>query len=336
MTTDKTKGALLGTAVGDALGMPVEGLSHQNVRTYYKGIKAYRDDEKRRDLRAGQWTDDTQFTFALVRALTPRARTSDLPAPTSELPRRAAEAYVALRSDVRRWGPTTRRAVERLAEGASCGEAGRPEQGEAAQPTNGAAMRAAPLGAWWAMSRTSVQEAFAVLRPVFEVTHTHPASVAAGFGQAFAVREALLATPDAFDQEAFWAGLTETTAWAEDRLGKRDHRVSDRLRALADHLGDFPLDLQDRCDGTGVLADEAWPFAAAMFARGPELVEATLLSTINVGGDADTTGAMVGALLGALHGWSAFPEAWREGLEDVRRLEREAEAFAEALERFRV
>ena len=45
MDRDKVRGALLGTAVGDALGMPVEGLSHQNVRTYYKGIKGYRADE---------------------------------------------------------------------------------------------------------------------------------------------------------------------------------------------------------------------------------------------------------------------------------------------------
>ena len=46
-SADSILGALLGTAVGDALGMPIEGLSHQNVRTYYKGIKEYRDDDQR-------------------------------------------------------------------------------------------------------------------------------------------------------------------------------------------------------------------------------------------------------------------------------------------------
>ena len=335
-TTDKIKGALLGTAIGDALGMPVEGLSHQNVRMYYKGIKAYRDDEKRQDLKAGQWTDDTQFTFALARALT-QVR------PTSDLPQRAAEAYLTLLPEARRWGPTTRRAVERLAQGIAWREAGQPalvlrgpDGDEAAQPTNRAAMRAAPLGAWWAASQTSREEAFAVLRPVFEITHTHPASVVAGVGQAFAVRAALRATSESFDRDAFWSELVDITEWAEAWLGGENQDVSHRLRQLTDHLDDFPLDLQDLCNGSGVLADEAWPFAVAMFARGPELVEATLLSTINVGGDADTTGAMTGALLGALHGWSSFPDAWREELEDVCRLEREAEAFAEALGLFRV
>ena len=69
---DRVLGTLLGTAVGDALGMPIDGLSHQNVRTYYKGIKAYRADEHRRDLGAGQWTALTQRMFALVRSLAER------------------------------------------------------------------------------------------------------------------------------------------------------------------------------------------------------------------------------------------------------------------------
>ena len=84
VTPDRLVGSLVGPAVGDALGMPIEGLSHSNVRTYYKGIKEYRDDDQRGDLDAGQWTDDTQMTFAVVRALTahpeaPEAWPSEVP-----------------------------------------------------------------------------------------------------------------------------------------------------------------------------------------------------------------------------------------------------------------
>jgi ADP-ribosylglycohydrolase len=68
-----------------------------------------------------------------------------------------------------------------------------------------------------------------------------------------------------------------------------------------------------------------------MVARRAHLLENTLLSGINVGGDADTTGAMMGALLGALHGWAAFPEEWKEGLEASGRLRAEAEALVERL-----
>lgn len=320
ITLDRIKGTLLGTAVGDALGMPVEGLSHQNVRMYYKGIKAYRGDEKRGDLHAGQWTDDTQFTFALVRALT---KTQDPTALQAEV----ASEYLALQPDARRWGPTTRAAVQRLADGAVPEAAADPD----AEPTNGAPMRAAPLGVWWAATGADRETAWDVIGPVLGITHAHPASLAAGFGQALAVRTALLADPEAFESDAFWTDLLAAVRWVEETLDQGDTRVGDRLAALEAHLDEWPLDLQDRCDGTGIAADESWPFAVAMFARNPRLVEATLLSSINVGGDADTVGAMVGALLGALNGWFAFPGDWHDGLEAAEHLTAEAEALAKTL-----
>ena len=321
---DRVRGALLGTAVGDALGMPVEGLSHQNVRTYYKGIKTYRADEERGDLGKGQWTDDTQLTFALARALTAAGAPAAWPA-------RAAEAYVRLLPKARRWGGTTTAAVERLAGGASWKEAG-----DGARPTDGAAMRAAPLGLWWAAASVSEEEAMTALRPVFEVTHRHPTAVTAGIGQAFAVQYAVTHTPEAFDAADFWPALVALTERAEETLGDAEARCSARLRRLGGHLSQatMPLDLQDLCEGTGIYAHEAWPFAAAMFARAPHLLEATLLSAINVGGDADTVGAMTGALLGALHGWDAFPAVWRGGLEARARLEQEADALEDALRAF--
>jgi len=319
VSTDVVLGALLGTAVGDALGMPIEGLSHSNVRTYYKGIKEYRDDDQRGDLGAGQWTDDTQMTFALVRALTAHPDAPD------QWPRATAEEYVALRPEARRWGQTTTTAIDRLADGVSPMESGVSDRA-----TDGAAMRAAPLGIWWAARDLDRDDAFAALRPVLAVTHRHPAALTAGWGQAVAVRTLLGWTSDTFDRSAFWDALLDATTWAEDQLDG-DDRVSTRLQRLTDQLDAFPLDLRDACDGVGVRADEAWPFACAMVARRAHLLENTLLSGINVGGDADTTGAMMGAMLGALHGWAAFPDEWREELEAAGRLEGEAQAVADAL-----
>jgi ADP-ribosylglycohydrolase len=259
------------------------------------------------------------MTFALVRALTASADPADWPVA-------AAEAYVALRPDARRWGQTSTAAIDRLADGTPPTEAGTPDR-----DSDGAAMRAAPLGTWWAATDADREDAFAAITAALSVTHRHPAALAAGWGQAVAIRHLLrLDEVDAFDREAFWTTLIEEVTWAEDELNG-DHRVSQRLRALEDIIDSFPLDLRDACDGVGVRADEAWPFAAAMVARRPHLLENTLLSGINVGGDADTTGAMMGAMLGALHGWAAFPDEWHEGLEATDRLSEEAQAFADTV-----
>ncbi|PEN05088.1 hypothetical protein CRI93_13800 [Longimonas halophila] len=314
MTTDTCLGTLLGTAVGDALGMPVEGLSHQNIRTYYKGIKEYRDDDGRGDLSAGQWTDDTQFTFAVARVVATAA--------PDQWPAEVAAEYTALQDEARRWGPTTTAAIERLANGTPPLKAGRAER-----PTDGAAMRAAPLGLWWAASDLNRDAAFPPIRDILSVTHAHPAALAAGWGQAAATRYCATHPLDTFDRTDFWEHLVDTTTWAEEKLGD-DARVSDRLKQLSDQLREFPLDLRDVCNGANVAADEAWPFAVAMVARAPQLLENTPLSGINVGGDADTTGAMMGALLGTLHGWDAFPDEWKTGLEAADHLRQHGESFA--------
>jgi ADP-ribosyl-[dinitrogen reductase] hydrolase len=127
------------------------------------------------------------------------------------------------------------------------------------------------------------------------------------------LRRLVTTAPEPFDADAFWADLRTNTRAAEAACGS-DGRLTARLDALTGRLHLFPLDLQDLCNGTGAEPDEAWPFALAMFARGPHLVEATLLSAINVGGDAPTVGALLGSLMGALHGADAFPAAWRDGL----------------------
>ncbi|MEM1044068.1 MAG: ADP-ribosylglycohydrolase family protein [Bacteroidota bacterium] len=285
---DKVLGTLLGSAVGDALGMPIDGLSHQNVRTYYKGVKAYRDDEYRRDLGAGQWTRHTQRLFALVRAL---AGGSD------NLANRYAEELTGL---------TLRRPAD------------------PATATSDAAVLASALSLA-GDDRTSPLDRLADILG----DEAGPVALAAAAGQVEAVRLLLAADPGTLDGPAFFHAVTDAAVRAETHLSAST-AVSDRLRTLAGHLDAFPLDLQDLCAGTGPAADEAWPFALAMLARNPALLEATMLPGVNVGGAASAIGALLGALLGALHGWSAFPEAWRAGLEDVGRLEAEARACAKS------
>lgn len=221
---------LVGACIGDALAAPVDGLSHQNVRFYYRGIKAYVDHEHG-DTRAGGGT----------------ARTATL------LARLDGNADAV---DAERLSPTDRALVDATvaaATGRSTGDA--------------------PLAA------------------------AHAAALGLALG---------CPSPDAFDAAAFVRSV-----------------VGAAPEALRAPLGDvlarrvaFPLDLHDAATAAfpSDSALAAWAFAVAMFARAPGLVEATLLSAINAGGAAATTGFALGALLGALHGADAFPLDWTDGL----------------------
>lgn len=295
---DRLVATLLGSALGDALGMPVEGLSHQNVRTYYKGIKELRGDEKREDLGAGQWTADTQRARALTEALTTGA-------PDSPEEVRVAFVSALPAATVLRRGPVH-------------------------SPSSAGAACAAPLGVQARLrglkDLASVRWAGLLLQSV----DPHPVAHVAAAAQIAALRTCLGKDPDALSGPEILAAARSAALDGEKLLGA-DDRVSARLGRVAEHLGDYPLDLQDLCAGTGSAADEAFPFAVAMVARSPQLVESTMLAAVNVGGDAAAVGACVGAMLGALHGLEAFPAEWLDALEDADALRVEAEALVDAL-----
>lgn len=290
MTTDRIEGALRGAAIGNALAMPVDQTGHDYVRMFYGGIKEYRDDERRRDLKAGQWTFAWQATLAIAEAL------QNIAPPVRE-------AYRHHVAEGRRWpeyeiarieGTTNEPMPPRLAAGASA--------------------RMAPLGIWWvARDEVPEDELFSKVQELVSLTHPDPGAFVIAAGQAWAVRE-LLRTDEGLPSH-FWRDLVTFTRRAEATFGA-GAAVSTRLESLRDHLRDFPLDLRDRCGDIFGVADESWPFVMAMFVRNPGLVEATLLSAINCGGDTVSHGTMLGSLLGALHGYSAFPEAWRSKIEE--------------------
>lgn len=295
---DRLLGAILGSALGDALGMPVEGLSHQNVRTYYKGIKALRADEKREDLGVGQWTADTQRARAITRAL--EAGAPDSP----EEVRAALTKEMPDTSDLRR--------------------------GDVTSPSGACAACAAPLGVQARLRGLKDLASARWSQLLLQDVDASPVAHVAATAQIAAIRTCLGKDPEGLSGPDILAAALAAAREAERLLGS-DDRVSSRLEALQGQLDAFPLDLQDACDGTGSAADEAVPFAIAMVARSPALVESTMLAAVNVGGDTAAVGACVGALLGALHGVKAFPSGWLDALEDADGLRAEAEAMIDAL-----
>ena len=72
--------------------------------------------------------------------------------------------------------------------------------------------------------------------------------------------------------------------------------------------------------GNTVEVQNSVPTAVYCFLRSPQDYEEVVTFAVNLGGDADTLGAMAGAIAGALHGEEAVPSRWSELLEHRDRI----------------
>jgi ADP-ribosylglycohydrolase len=141
--TSRARGALYGLALGDALGMPTQMLSREQIRDRWGGLlpgfePAPPGHPIAAGLPAGAVTDDTEQAILLGRLLVRGHGAVN--------PRELATALVcwehemAERGSLDLLGPSTKRAVAAVLAGTPPDEAG------AAGDTNGAAMRIAPVG----------------------------------------------------------------------------------------------------------------------------------------------------------------------------------------------
>ena len=319
----RAHGALAGLALGDALGMPTQAMSPEQIRAVYGRITGLVDADASQPyapgMPAGSVTDDTEQAL-LVASLLVRGRGSS----SGRVALNAVEFAHALlawedsmieRGSLDLLGPSTKAALERVRAGAdplSVGGAG---------TTNGAAMRVTPIGI--AVS-TADPEAFAeAVWSSCRVTH----ATRQGFQSAALVAAAVSMGIDAASSSAsdvralLWeavsyvASLSPRGAWAPD-----PDVVAATRRAL--ELASTPplpsLELLAEQIGSSVASAQAIPMAFALLARDPS--PRALLDAANIGGDTDTIGAIAGAILGAAAGVGVFDGRALAQVEEVSRL----------------
>ncbi|MEU8530223.1 ADP-ribosylglycohydrolase family protein [Streptomyces sp. NPDC048629] len=326
MRRSRVRGCLLGGAIGDALGNPVEFLSLDGIRRAYgeRGVTGMVPDG---DGVTGRVTDDTQMTLftaeGLIRA---HARgtakgiggaettcllhayrrwldTQNYPAP----PVRGGDDVVRTG-----WLRTQPWLYARRAPGNACltGIAARHVPAPSAAPGEpgpvnpeskgcGSVMRSAPFG----LTGGSPSRAFERAAAASRITHGHPtASASAG---AFAAVVAYLlqgesgpaAVLRAMDLLRRHAGHEETTAV---------------LRAAVDLAAAPGAPNAERVEslGAGWVAEEALAIAVYCFLAPADSVAEALLLSVNHSGDSDSTGSLCGNLLGAAHGEVQLPPQW--------------------------
>ena len=151
---------------------------------------------------------------------------------------------------------------------------------------NGAAMRVAPLGAYFADDLDAV---VGQATRSAEVTHAHPEGVAGAVAVATAAAIAWRTRGEPWGPPAFLRAVTERTPESETRRG------IEAAIALPD--GTTPEEAADVLgSGHRVSAQDTVPFALWCVARNPDDFEDTLWTTARGLGDVDTTCAIVGGI----------------------------------------
>jgi ADP-ribosyl-[dinitrogen reductase] hydrolase len=284
---DRFRGALLGLAVGDAVGTTVEFKppgTFAPVRDMVGGGPF--------DLPPGAWTDDTSMALCLAESLVER-RAFD---PVDQLARYVRWYRDGHWSSIGRCfdiGNATRAALERFE------RTGEPFPGDAAPDAagNGPLMKLAPVVlAYAADPETAIRCAGESART------THGAGEAADACRAFAAL--LLAELNQADTPGGAGGGCDGTVAAA--LGAAGHAALDaRVRAALTSTREPP-----EVRGGGYIVDA---LEAALWAlRTTDTFEAGVLAAVNLGDDADTTAAIYGQLAGAHYGLAGIPAHWRE------------------------
>jgi ADP-ribosyl-[dinitrogen reductase] hydrolase len=290
---DRYAGTLLGLACGDALGGPVEFRSRDRIATAFpSGVREFVGGGWL-DLAPGEVTDDTQQTLILADALTEHGL---------NLERFAAGLLEWLHGNPKDIGNTTRIALQALADGTPPLDAGAVallERGEDGAASNGAVMRCAPVALRF--RRNPVELVRASLDSA-RVTHAEPRAAWATVAVNQAIVHLLEGGEIAAAPQAAVAGVPddEIRATVLEAAG----RAESEIRA-----GGFVLE---------TIGAAFWSLAHGETAR--EAIELA----VAFGDDADSTGAVTGAMAGARYGASSLPASWARRVQFRDRLEAEA------------
>ncbi|TWV33149.1 hypothetical protein FRZ03_30985, partial [Streptomyces misionensis] len=289
---DRARGALLGLAVGDALGAPAENLKPSEIRARWGRVTGFVTDEP-------QGTDDTEY--ALFSGLLLARHGSALTPAHVEA---AWHEWIADRAEgtFRGAGFSERGTLENLRRGLAAPVSAQHRHAW----SDGLAMRAAPFGVFAAGRPGEAARLVAIDGSVShegEGIHGGQA-VAAGVAAAMAGAPVpvVIAAALAVIPEDSWTARSLRRAVAVAHRGERAVRS-------AVVIGGYPWT---------DLAPEAVALAFGAYATADGDFREAVLTAVNMGRDADTTAAVAGALAGATQGAAAIPPHWAAAIGPVR------------------
>jgi ADP-ribosylglycohydrolase len=259
-------GALTAYACGDALGVPWENAPAANAAS----PSLIEQLPTREGWPRGAISDDTALTLLVARHLADRDGDGDPAAFLADLAEQEAT--------IRGLGPTTTAAIERFRRGGQAAES-------SGRATNGAAMRALPVG--WVLPHDQAERRRQVTIAMSRATHADPAAVLAACVMAACASWAL--------EDASPSMLLEATAEEAREAAQAvatDARLAEMLTQVSAGTWEPPA--------SGISLDPYETVAAVLWcATRATSLRNGLVKAVQLGGDTDTVAALVGGLMGS-------------------------------------
>ncbi len=344
--TDRFLGCMVGLAVGDALGYPIEGWTREQIESQYARVKDYVEppiDPPEKWRLPGLHSDDTQQALALADVLITEGRAD--PDALCQKFLEMAEGPPHLPIGAHRGaGRNFRYTIQSLRDGATWNGGSRHTAGV------GASMRVAPVGLALGIDDAAVRTN-AALQAL--VTHNDPRAVAAAFLVANVVGRLAWIPPAPFVAEPFLQEsihfVRRSEEWLIEAHGRhlaREsrpllHQFSEALSGISNQSEKSPESvLPGIAERASVLAGYTIEHPCRGFAPAAVVsafyfflhfkgeYEPALEEAVNWGGDTDTVGAILGAMCGAYQGISGIPAHWKDRLRALDLVMSRARALA--------
>ncbi len=307
----KVLGTLYGTAIGDALGMPTTFMTRETIKQRYgfvdKFIEPPSDSFPHSSLKAGTYTDDTGLTFALARSIIREKRVNP-EAVAAELMKWVQEND-ALEGTI--IGPSTRKAIENMLNGMPIELTGR------SGTTNGCAMKISVVGIFDS-SRNYDRLLDDVIKACMP-THYTGTAISGAMAVATAVKLGINGNMNPIEISHEAIKMAELAGKLID-----GNSISDRIHEALSITGSDDQQYLDNLydflkEPNGALTEDAVPAAISIFVRSNGEFKRAALLACNLGGDADTIGAITGAIAGSFKGISNIPEEWIMTIDQINR-----------------
>ena len=283
-------GSILGTAIGDSIGLPYEGLSRRRAERLLGP-----PDRHRFFFGRGMVSDDPEHTCIVAQSLIGSGGNPD-----------AFERQLAW--GFRLWvlglpagiGFATLRSVLKLWLGVS------PERSGVHSAGNGPAMRAAIIGA----AVADGEKLSRLIRSSTRMTHTDPRAESGALAVALAAQMACQS-----EVVAGGAFLDRLSAHTDGQDGELAGLIADVVRAADEgrSTAEFAASL-GLSKGVSGFVCHTVPVALHAWLTNQRDFRSAVRAVIQCGGDADSTGAIVGGIVGASVGREGIPEEWLERL----------------------